>query len=124
MGVDWIRFCRARNFLVEAPDVDVILPDGRRHRVTVEEKENSYLINAIVIKKRMANQINDLAIQTWIRNRVTSIVGFRVDTKGRLLAEAWVPKLGLSKEEFQFYLNTLAMEADRFEYELTGEDVE
>jgi hypothetical protein len=41
-----------------------------------------------------------------------------------LIAEAWIPKAGLTAEEFQLYVRTVALESDRFEYVLTGKDVE
>jgi hypothetical protein len=44
--------------------------------------------------------------------------------KDRLIAECHVPKHGLTEDEFQFYLRTIAIEADRLEFLLTGRDVE
>ena len=35
-----------------------------------------------------------------------------------------VPTATLDREELQLYVETLAKECDRFEYALTGEDVE
>jgi len=32
------------------------------------------------------------------------LVGFRLDQKGRLVGEAWVPKAGLSGDEFLLYV--------------------
>lgn len=46
------------------------------------------------------------------------------DRRGRLVGEAWVPKAGLTGHEFQLYVRHLAVEADRFEYRLTGRDFE
>ena len=51
-------------------------------------------------------------------------MGFRIDHRGRVVGEAWVPKAGLSAAEFQLYLRTAAVECDRFEYVLTGRDAE
>lgn len=66
----------------------------------------------------------DLPLKIWSRNRVVSLIGFRIDHRGRLVGEAWVPKVGITKSEFQLYLRTVAVEADRFEYTLTGRDSE
>jgi hypothetical protein len=41
-----------------------------------------------------------------------------------VVGEAWVPKEGLTAEEFQVYVRAVATESDRFEYALTGRDVE
>jgi hypothetical protein len=40
------------------------------------------------------------------------------------VGEALVPKAGLSTQEFQLYVRTVAVEADRFEFVLTGRDRE
>ena len=44
--------------------------------------------------------------------------------RGRVVAGAWVPKAGLTQEEFQLYVRAVAVESDRFEYRLTGRDNE
>ena len=52
----------------------------------------------------------------------TELVGFRIDARGRLIGEAWVPKAGVTSSEFTSYLRAVAAECDRFEYQLTGSD--
>jgi hypothetical protein len=52
------------------------------------------------------------------------LVGFRLDQKGRLVGEAWVPKAGLTRDEFLLYAKRVADECDLFEYHLTGKDRE
>ena len=52
------------------------------------------------------------------------MIEFRVDRRGRLVGEAWVPKPGLDADEFLLYVRRVAEECDRFEYILTGRDVE
>ena len=98
--------------------------DGRAHRLTIEERDDDYLISAFVVRQAVAASILELPLQVWIRNRGTQLVGFRIDRQGRLRAEAWVPKPGLTAEEFQLYVRSVAAEADRFEYLLTGRDIE
>jgi hypothetical protein len=60
----------------------------------------------------------------WRRNRVSNLVGFRVDVKERLLAEAVAPLIGLTQEEFVVYLMAVGSEADRMELVLTAQDVQ
>ena len=69
-------------------------------------------------------RIPDAALRAWKRNRSTQLVGFRVDRKGRLVGEAWVPKAGLERGEFLLYVVRVATECDLFEYHLTGKDRE
>jgi len=124
MAVDWARFCRAKDLTVNEPHVDVRFEDERRHRVTVKDEGDAYLISGFVVRQAVVTSIHDLPVQAWIRNRATQLVGFRIDQRLRLVGEAWLPKPGLTSEEFQLYLRTVASECDRFEYTLTGRDIE
>ena len=122
MAAEWRRLCRGREFSVSVNDVLVDLRDGRRHRVTVDDMDDSYRLTAVVAGAAVAADVEDLPIRTWQRNRGTELVGFRIDKRGRLIGESWVPKAGLSAAEFQLYIHTVAAECDRYEFELTGKD--
>ena len=124
MTDNWARLCRAKDLTVDGVNVDVRFGDERRHRVTIEDRNEEYLISAIVVRQALAAAIPELPLWSWIRNRATQLVGFRIDQQGRLRAEAWVPKAGLTAEEFQLYVRKVAAESDRFEYLLTGRDIE
>ncbi len=124
MGGDWQRFCRSAGLTVDGNQVAVALDDGRRHSVAVSEDSDGYRLVAIVARPAVLSRMVDAPIRIWRRNREAQLVGFRFDRRGRLAAEAWVPKPGLSSEEFQLYLRSVAAEADRFEFVLTGRDVE
>jgi len=58
----------------------------------------------------------------WLRNRRSQLVGFRIDEKGSLVAHGWTPEEGLTPEAFQLLVRTVAREADRYEFQLTGLD--
>jgi len=122
MAAEWRRLCRGREFSVSVNDVLIDLRDGRRHRVTVDDMDDSYRLTAVVAGAAVAGDIEDLPVRTWQRNRGTELVGFRIDKRGRLIGESWVPKAGLSAAEFQLYIHTVAAECDRYEFELTGKD--
>lgn len=124
MTVEWRTFCNLPELAVEGSAVDVVLGDDRRHQVTITEGADEYLFCAIVARRSIVVKLPDVALRAWVRNRAVSLVGFRVDARGRLLAEAWAPKAGITAAEFQRYLQAIAAEADRFEYVLTGRDVE
>lgn len=123
MTDSWTKHCRHRDFEVSGNDIVVALGD-RAHKVTVVESSDSYLLVSVVIKKKLVNGLDDLALSVWARNRDTALVGFRIDHKERLVAEAWLPKTGLTTEEFRLRVRTVAQESDRFEFQLTGADVE
>ncbi|MEU5950506.1 hypothetical protein ABZ793_33890 [Micromonospora sp. NPDC047465] len=64
----------------------------------------------------------DAARAAWRRNRHSSLVDFRIDQEGRLIAQAWTPKDGLTPAAFQTLVRAVAREADRYEFQLTGSD--
>lgn len=124
MVAEWATFCQASDLIVDGPHIVITFRDERRHRVTVEEKDDQYVLRAFVVRQSTVDALPDLPLQIWVRNRAVSLVGFRIDHLRRLVGEAWVPKAGITESEFQLYLRTLAVEADRFEYTLTGRDSE
>ena|SRR5436190_1412329 len=124
MDAEWVKLCQAPDFVVESPDVVIKFKDDRSHRVTVEEDANEYVLRAFVVRQSTVASLPYLPLQVWMRNRAVSLVGFRIDRRGRLVGEAWVPKAGITASEFQLYLRTVAVESDRFEYTLTGRDSE
>lgn len=124
MASEWVRLCRTKDFSVDEPHIEVNVHDGRRHRITINDEGESYRLSAFVVRQAVVSSVPDVPIQAWLRNRVMLLVGFRIDERGRVVAEAWVPKAGLTQEEFQLYVRTVAVESDRFEYALTGKDNE
>jgi hypothetical protein len=90
----------------------------------VTEENDVYSLSAVVVRQRTVASLPELPVHTWLRNRAVPLVGFRIDRRNRLVGEAWIPKAGLTAEEFQLYVRTVAIECDRFEYLLTGQDIE
>jgi hypothetical protein len=77
-------------------DGDVIVvtfPDERSHRVVVEDVDDAYEFSAVVARPAALDDIDDAPLRAWRRNRATQLLGFRIDRKGRLMGEAWAPKL-------------------------------
>lgn len=124
MAADWGRFCRAKDLEIDEPYIAVKCSGERRQRVAVEDRGDAYMISAFVVRQAVVASLPDVPIQAWLRNRALVLVGFRIDRQGRLMGEAWIPKVGLEAEEFQLYVRMLATECDRFEYALTGRDIE
>ena len=59
----------------------------------------------------------------WERNRLSDLLGFTVDPRGRLIGEAWIPLEGLTDKEFSIYIDELARISDWHEFRLTAENV-
>jgi hypothetical protein len=121
---EWPQLCRAKDLLVDGRYVDVVFADQRRHRVSVADEGEAFRLSAVVVRQAFVRSTPELAIRAWRRNRATTLVGFQIDERGRLVGEALVPMPGLTADEFQLYLRAVAAECDRFEYLLTGRDVE
>lgn len=65
-----------------------------------------------------------IAYRAWRRNASKALVTFAFDDNDRLIGLIEVPTATLDHEELDLYIETVAKECDRFEYALTGEDVE
>lgn len=124
MAVKWTEYCNADDLKVSSGEVAVLLAKGRSHRVRIEDGERAYRISAIVIPARVVRGMESPAIETWLRNRNMRLVGLRIDKDGRMAGEAHVPKVGLTSQEFQTYVRTVARECDRIEYLILGRDME
>ena len=122
MSLDWSLLCAGSDFQVQGSEISVAFSDDRSHKVSLQESDYEYLLTAIVAWPAVVATIPDLAISVWQRNRTVSLIGFRIDKRGRLIAESCAPRNGLTADEFQFYVRHLAIEADRFEYMLSGRD--
>ena len=108
---DWRAYCRdGEGLSVEGDAVIVTFPDERRHRVDVAENADLYELTSVVVRQSAFADLPDGELRAWRRNRVTQLVGFRVDRRGRLVGEAWVPKDGLRQDEFLLYVRKVAAE--------------
>lgn len=126
MSRDWHALCNDPACGIEDDWIDVDLGDGRSHRVRVESTLGAWELTAVVATPRVLERLDAFdppSNRCWLRNRLIDLVGYRMDGRGRLVANAWVPKLGLDAEEFLMQVRLLAREADRFEFLLSGGDV-
>jgi len=124
MTADWRTLCRGRDLTVDKDMIVVMLPGGRQQRISVSDNDDAYWLTSVVARPAVASTVANLPLRAWERNRATRLVAFKIDMRGRLKAESWVPKAGLTPAEFSTYLRIIAAEADRFEYQLTGADEE
>jgi len=122
MSLDWSLLCSGSDLQIQGSEICVAFSDDRSHKVLVRDSGDEYLLTAVVAWPALVATIPALAASTWQRNRTVNRIGFRIDQRGRLIAESSAPKQGLTAEEFQFYVRHLAIEADRYEYMLSGRD--
>lgn len=124
MPTDWRSLCKGPRIIVEGEDVVVSFENGRTHRVRIVETDATFELHSIVARAAAVSAVPDLPLRIWRHNRAAQLVGFRIDARGRVCASGWVPKAGLTREEFQMVLRRVAAESDRLEFLLTGSDVE
>ena len=102
--------------------------ESRRQEVRLVDEGHQVRMEATIATRshvdRMGADGFSVYRWTWRRNRGNAIVGFRVDRRERLIAEAVAPKIGLTDAEFETYLLAVAAEAERMELVLTGRDVQ
>lgn len=122
---DWRRLSREAGLRVTGDKIEVTFSDSRKHRVTVEERTEQQGLRLWAVAARAAMIPGDPEgphVHAWKRNRFSDLVGFKIDGRGRLVGEAWVPLAGLDAEEWAFYVRTVARACDRVEYLLSGRD--
>jgi hypothetical protein len=122
MRADWQRLARERGWRIDGNGFWVQV-GSRQHRVSVEDGGGTTLLRARVARRAILNRIADPALHAWRRNRVSELVGFRIDRQGVMVAETPLP-LDVGREEWAYLAFNLARSADRFEYVLTGRDDE
>ena len=115
----WVRY--GRSVIVEICD------DGRKQRIRFKKDKDMYVFYSMIHKsslikgKRLRREI---AYRAWRKNDMKDLVTFAFDDKDNLIGVIEQPALTLDHEELKLYIETLARECDRFEYILTGADVE
>lgn len=124
MATDWRSMCDAQRMTVDNDDVIVKFDNGRQHRVHVVETDDTLEIHAIVARAAAVREVPELPQRLWIHNRAAQLISFRRDTRGRVAAHGWIPKAGLTAEEFRLIVQRVAAGSDRLEFILTGRDVE
>lgn len=123
--IEWHQFCDdIRDVRMDGETLVVALGRGRQHRLHVRQGTDAIELCGIVARRSMLDGIENATLAVWQRNRATSIVGFRLDDRGRLVGETWMSGAGLTKDEFLFYARSLAAACDLFEFQLTGRDRE
>ncbi|MCB9488926.1 MAG: hypothetical protein H6684_09375 [Deltaproteobacteria bacterium] len=125
MTSDWTHWCAEDpDLAVEGRHVVVKFSNARRQKVFVREQDDSYELFGYVDRSTSYRNDREILLGLWNRNRFTRRVGFRVDEHGHLVGESWIPKVGLTANEFRGHVRRTAEECDRLEYLVAGRDQE
>ena len=127
--IDQISTRRGRRWTREGDIVRITLREGGRSQaIRVSRNEDRYVFRSVVLTASEVTRNDDdwrrIAYRAWRRNASKSLVTFAFDEYDRLIGLVEVPVATLDQEELDLYVETLAKECDRFEYALTGKDVE
>ncbi len=113
----WIL--KGRSIIVE------LTQQGRKQRIKLNKQGETYVFSSIIINSnaiRGKKRRRRLAYRAWRKNGIKDLVSFSFNDKGDLVGVIEQPVQTLDHEELSLYIETLAMECDRFEYILTGDD--
>ena len=125
MSADWVALSRSAGLSVDGDTIRSDLHNERHQLVHVGEDHGDLLrVWSIVARPAIVDGLDDVALRAWRRNRLSELVGFRLDVRRRLIGEAWVPTAGVTADEWAFTVRYVAKICDGFEYTLTGRDVE
>jgi hypothetical protein len=123
--IEWQPLCEgARDLDIDGDSVVVRLGRGRQQRLAVTQGQGAIELSSVVARPSVVAELEDAILPAWKRNRASTLVGFRLDHRGRLVGESWVPNAGLTRDEFLMYVRNLAAACDLFEFQLTGRDRE
>ncbi|MCL4205470.1 MAG: hypothetical protein KJ000_23555 [Pirellulaceae bacterium] len=110
----------------EAGCANIKLGNDRSQKVIVERRQNCYLFTSTVLSAgRVASlrrDLPDFVDRMWRRNQQTDVVNFTFDRENRLIGRIEHPADTLDAEELYFYLSRLAIECDRLEFVMTGQN--
>jgi hypothetical protein len=118
---------RKRTWDLSGDAIDVKLGEsGRRQRVVVERDGDTYVFRSTVMSSdavpKRGKKRHLLARRVWRRNAERELVSFGFDDERGVIGWITQPVGTLDSDELDLYVTGLAIECDRFEYLLTGED--
>lgn len=128
MSVDWRNLARRAGLALTPSDtIRVELEGGSSQTIDLREDPASQTLRArsvIATGKTLAEAASDDTPlrYAWRRNRLSDLVGFTIDGRGRLVGETWIPLEGITEAEFKLYLAELARVCDWHEFRLTAQD--
>lgn len=125
-NVDWRSLCREAGLKMHGDTINVPCGKQRSHTVWVDQAQDGVL--RVWARVATASQLvlrpgaERTEVEAWMVNRYRELVGFKVDGRGTVIGEAWLPDIELTAEEWALYVQTVAKACDRLEFLWTGED--
>jgi|SRR5688572_16800494 hypothetical protein len=122
MKDEWRKWAQAEGWSLDG-DSFIVKLGGRQQRLRVVCDAGITILRSRVASRATLARIKgkDPNAHAWERNRVSELVGFRVDKHDVMQAETPLPE-AVTRDEWLFLVKYLARSADRFEYLLSGRD--
>ena len=113
-------------FLPDPNGVQVEFGNGRKQYVSVIPQGEQCRMTSVVIGSGRVERLKrtEVLLKAWERNREMNVVNFGLDKQGRLIGSIEHPIDNLQSVELASYIELLASECDRFEYLLSGHDIQ
>lgn len=122
MSASWRSWLRGYEALDERR-FKVPLHGERSQVVWCEERASEGLTLWSIVLGRAECEASGIGLEdAWHNNRLSDLVSFKMDEKGRLVGEVYLPPFGVTQQEWRLATETLAKTCDRLEYVLTGSD--
>ena len=126
MNAEWRDHAKATGYKVVGSSITVSISAGRRHEVVIDESVDSDVIRlwSVILGPSATSDLGEgqPLEYAWERNRLSDLIGFSVDSRGRLIGESWVPVDGLTARVFALHLAEIARVCDWHELRLSGAD--
>jgi hypothetical protein len=122
---NWRTCARHAGFSVTAETINVRLGSGRQQAVHVDESsEAAVRLWSVILPPQKTSELGDgrpLEF-AWERNRLSDLMGFSVDQRGRLIGETWIALDGMTTEAVALHVGEVARICDWQELRLAATD--
>lgn len=104
----------------------ITFQNERRQRIEISHKQDHHIMSSVILNRKQVEVLGRTQVlaRLWQRNRSTNVVNFSLDQSGQLIGQIEQCTDTTNVEELAFYIDLLARECDRFEYVLTGKDLQ
>jgi hypothetical protein len=123
---EWRSHAKATGYKVVGSSITVNTSADRRQEVVIDESFDSDVIRlwSVILGPSATSDLGEgqPLEYAWERNRLSELIGFSVDSRGRLIGESWVPVDGLTAQVFALHLAEIARVCDWHELRLSGAD--
>ena len=122
MAAEWQELSRKAGLRMVGNSIEIVFKDQRRQQLNVDvDASGSMRLWTTIAWPAQVRRLPKPYLTAWHRNRLSELVGFRLDRE-RIIGESWVPPDLMTPDEWAFQVLAVAEACDRLQYLLTGRD--